>query len=140
MIQKKAAWKNKQQTQPSNNPHNSSSNSNNEVKTPQTTLSPTSALGKNSFLHNNVNKKPVPGTTIRVLEDPMFDVDVIMASAAAAANAGGQQQQAANLSSSSNSTTTTASTARSTATDVLEKARDRFDRFWGGNTTKEENV
>lgn len=76
-------------------------------------------------------KKPLPGSSIRVLEDPLFDVDVIMASSAAAA---------ANLSSSSNSTTTTASTARTTATDVLEKARDRFDRFWGGNVTKEESV
>jgi len=44
--------------------------------------------------------------------------------------------------SSSSSTSATASTARSTAADVLEKARDRFDRFWGGtsNATKEESV
>ncbi|XP_033150123.1 alpha-protein kinase 1 [Drosophila busckii] len=46
-------------------------------------------------------------------------------------------------SSSSATATNTASTARTTAADVLEKARDRFDRFWGGtsaNTSKEENV
>ncbi|XP_070063319.1 uncharacterized protein [Drosophila virilis] len=44
---------------------------------------------------------------------------------------------------SSSSSTATASTARSTAADVLEKARDRFDRFWGGSSssaTKEESV
>ncbi|XP_062121423.1 LOW QUALITY PROTEIN: serine/arginine repetitive matrix protein 1 [Drosophila sulfurigaster albostrigata] len=43
---------------------------------------------------------------------------------------------------SSSSSTATASTARSTAADVLEKARDRFDRFWGGtsNASKEESV
>ncbi|XP_046803922.1 uncharacterized protein LOC111675514 [Lucilia cuprina] len=131
------AWKTKQPR--SNNSHN---NNNNEAKSPTQTTnntagSPTTDVGKNTLLQNNANKKPVPGTTIRVLEDPMFDVDVILASSAAA---GGQQQQAANLSSSSNSTTTTASTARTTATDVLEKARDRFDRFWGGNTSKEESV
>ncbi|TMW44923.1 hypothetical protein DOY81_009998, partial [Sarcophaga bullata] len=125
------AWKTKQPR--SNNPHTVN---NNEAQSPttQSTSSPTtSEVGKTI---NNGNKKPVPGTTIRVLEDPMFDVDVILASSAA--NTGGQQ--AANLSSSSNSTTTTASTARTTATDVLEKARDRFDRFWSGNTTKEESV
>jgi len=32
------------------------------------------------------------------------------------------------------------STVRSTAADVLEKARDRFDRFWGGNNNKEDQV
>ncbi|EDV92825.1 GH18615 [Drosophila grimshawi] len=44
---------------------------------------------------------------------------------------------------SSSSSTATASTARSAAADVLEKARDRFDRFWGSSTstaTKEESV
>ncbi|XP_061393232.1 proteoglycan 4 isoform X2 [Musca vetustissima] len=117
------AWKNKK---PSNN---------NEAKSPQSALSPTSS----SLSSSTVNKKPLPGSSIRVLEDPLFDVDVIMASSAAAA-ATGTSATAANLSSSSNSTTTTASTARSTATEVLEKARDRFDRFWGGNVTKEESV
>ncbi|XP_058974060.1 uncharacterized protein LOC101893371 isoform X2 [Musca domestica] len=123
------AWKNKK---PSNN-------NNNEAKSPQSALSPTSS----SLSSSTVNKKPLPGSSIRVLEDPLFDVDVIMASSAAAAAAGasgGGAAAAANLSSSSNSTTTTASTARSTATEVLEKARDRFDRFWGGNVTKEESV
>ncbi|XP_073819837.1 uncharacterized protein isoform X9 [Musca autumnalis] len=122
------AWKNKK---PSNN-------NNNEAKSPQSALSPTSS----SLSSSTVNKKPLPGSSIRVLEDPLFDVDVIMASSAAAAAAGTSATAgAANLSSSSNSTTTTtASTARSTATEVLEKARDRFDRFWGGNVTKEESV
>ncbi|XP_023175842.2 serine/arginine repetitive matrix protein 1 isoform X3 [Drosophila hydei] len=46
---------------------------------------------------------------------------------------------------SSSSSTATASTARSAAVDVLEKARDRFDRFWGGSSStssanKEESV
>ncbi|XP_037809728.1 uncharacterized protein LOC119602340 isoform X6 [Lucilia sericata] len=136
-----AAWKTKQPR--SNNAHNN--NNNNEAKSPTQTTnntsgSPTTEVGKNTLLQNNANRKPVPGTTIRVLEDPMFDVDVILASSAAAGGQQQQQQQAANLSSSSNSTTTTASTARTTATDVLEKARDRFDRFWGGNTSKEESV
>ncbi|XP_037809731.1 uncharacterized protein LOC119602340 isoform X9 [Lucilia sericata] len=135
------AWKTKQPR--SNNAHNN--NNNNEAKSPTQTTnntsgSPTTEVGKNTLLQNNANRKPVPGTTIRVLEDPMFDVDVILASSAAAGGQQQQQQQAANLSSSSNSTTTTASTARTTATDVLEKARDRFDRFWGGNTSKEESV
>lgn len=43
------------------------------------------------------------------------------------------------MSSSSSTATATPSTARSTAADVLEKARDRFDRFWGG-ASKEESV
>ncbi|XP_075145111.1 uncharacterized protein LOC142220076 isoform X7 [Haematobia irritans] len=116
------AWKKKQP-----------SNHNNEAKSPQTTLSPTSTVEK----YPTATKKPLPGSSIRVLEDPLFDVDVVMASSAAAAATGAA---GANLSSSSNSTTTTASTARSTATEVLEKARDRFDRFWGGNVTKEESV
>ncbi|KAM7361328.1 uncharacterized protein ACRADG_011263 isoform 3-T6 [Cochliomyia hominivorax] len=148
-----AAWKSKQPRSNNNHKHNN----NNEAKSPtQTTTttttssaagSPTSETGKTTQPqnnNNNTNKKPVPGNTIRVLEDPMFDVDVVLASSAAAVAAagGGQipQTAAANLSSSSNSTTTTASTARTTATDVLEKARDRFDRFWGGNTSKEESV
>ncbi|XP_059219828.1 uncharacterized protein LOC106095618 isoform X4 [Stomoxys calcitrans] len=117
-----AAWKKKQPS------------TNSEVKSPQGTLSPTSTGEK---YPTAASKKPLPGSSIRVLEDPLFDVDVVMASSAAAAAAGAA---GANLSSSSNSTTTTASTARSTATEVLEKARDRFDRFWGGNVTKEESV
>lgn len=43
------------------------------------------------------------------------------------------------MSSSSSTATATPSTARSAAADVLEKARDRFDRFWGG-ASKEESV
>ncbi|XP_034132704.1 serine/arginine repetitive matrix protein 1 isoform X5 [Drosophila guanche] len=41
---------------------------------------------------------------------------------------------------SSSSSTGTASTARTTAAEVLEKARDRFDRFWGSSASKEESV
>ncbi|KAM8704491.1 hypothetical protein ACLKA7_009009 [Drosophila subpalustris] len=57
----------------------------------------------------------------------------------AAGNTGNKPELAM---SSSTSSTATASTARSTAADVLEKARDRFDRFWGGssNASKEESV
>ncbi|XP_032305867.1 uncharacterized protein LOC6499643 isoform X7 [Drosophila ananassae] len=36
--------------------------------------------------------------------------------------------------------TGTAPTARTTAAEVLERARDRFDRFWGSSATKEESV
>lgn len=54
--------------------------------------------------------KPVPGSTLRCLEDPTFDPEINSPSAG----------------------------NRTMASDVLEKARDRFDRFWGGN--KEENV
>ncbi|XP_039231599.1 uncharacterized protein LOC6536001 isoform X7 [Drosophila yakuba] len=42
---------------------------------------------------------------------------------------------------SSSSSTGTASTARTAAAEVLEKARDRFDRFWGNSSAnKEESV
>ncbi|XP_026850925.1 uncharacterized protein LOC6594710 isoform X7 [Drosophila persimilis] len=41
---------------------------------------------------------------------------------------------------SSSSSTGTGSTARTTAAEVLEKARDRFDRFWGTSASKEESV
>lgn len=72
--------------------------------------------------------KPIPGSTLRCLDDPsmIFVEDPSIA-------VGGSS------SSPSTSTATTSTTAhRTTATDVLEKARDRFDRFWGGN--KEDNV
>lgn len=52
--------------------------------------------------------KPVPGSTLRCIDDPTFDPAINSPS------------------------------GNRTAFDVLEKARDRFDRFWGG--TKEENV
>lgn len=61
--------------------------------------------------------KPVPGSTLRCLDDPTFDSDIMLPTSAAAAGA----------------------VNRTKASDVLEKARDRFDRFWGGNN-KEENV
>ncbi|XP_020810339.1 AF4/FMR2 family member 4 isoform X3 [Drosophila serrata] len=51
------------------------------------------------------------------------------------------QQQLPDPAISSSSSTGTASTARTTAAEVLEKARDRFDRFWGSSSaTKEESV
>ena len=50
--------------------------------------------------------KPLPGSTLRCLEDPVFDADI-------------------NSPSSSNRNPVNPST------DELEKARDRFDRFWG---------
>lgn len=53
--------------------------------------------------------KPVPGSTIRCLEDPIFDPEI-----------------------------NSPSGNRSTATEVLEKARNRFDRFWGGNNPEAE--
>ncbi len=53
-------------------------------------------------------EKPVPGSTLRCIDDPTFDPAINSPS------------------------------GNRTAFDVLEKARDRFDRFWGGN--KEENV
>uniref|UniRef100_A0A1A9W1M1 Nuclear protein MDM1 n=1 Tax=Glossina brevipalpis TaxID=37001 RepID=A0A1A9W1M1_9MUSC len=84
-----------------------------------------------------VEKPPPPPQSAppELTEQVKMD-DVVMATSAASITSvtGG-----GNLSSSSNSTTTP-STARTTATDVLEKARDRFDRFWGGNNVKEESV
>lgn len=53
--------------------------------------------------------KPVPGSTLRRLDDPTFTPDINSPAARPTA-----------------------------ATDDLDKAHDRFDRFWGGN--KEENV
>ncbi|XP_036329562.1 mucin-19 isoform X2 [Rhagoletis pomonella] len=85
--------------------------------------------------------KPVPGSTLRCLDDPIFDVDI----AAHLGGGGGVGGVGIGVSaggggntSSSSTSTTTAVTARTTAQDVLEKARDRFDRFWGGS--KEEQV
>ncbi|XP_055923247.1 uncharacterized protein LOC129953806 isoform X3 [Eupeodes corollae] len=52
--------------------------------------------------------KPIPESSLRCLDDPTLESD------------------------------TSAITVRSNATDVLEKARDRFDRFWGGS--KEDSV
>lgn len=56
--------------------------------------------------------KPVPGSTLRRLDDPNFDSDV-------------------------NSTVASKGPA---ATDDLNEARDRFDRFWGCNKDKDENI
>ncbi|XP_037729368.1 AF4/FMR2 family member lilli isoform X7 [Drosophila subpulchrella] len=50
------------------------------------------------------------------------------------------QQPDPAMSSSSSTGTATASTARTTAAEVLERARDRFDRFWGSSASKEESV
>uniref|UniRef100_A0A182ILU6 Nuclear protein MDM1 n=1 Tax=Anopheles atroparvus TaxID=41427 RepID=A0A182ILU6_ANOAO len=51
--------------------------------------------------------KPVPGSTLRCLEDPAFESDI--------------NSPLAN---------------RNVATEVLDKARDRFDRFWGNPNEK----
>lgn len=69
--------------------------------------------------------KPIPGSTLRCLDDPTFDPPI----SAAGANAAAASAAAA---------ASSAAQSRTMAADVLEKARDRFDRFWGGN--KEENV
>lgn len=53
-------------------------------------------------------EKPVPGSTLRRLDDPDFDVDVCSSSI----------------------------TKGPAATDDLNEARDRFDRFWGCNQDK----
>ncbi|XP_018796317.1 PREDICTED: uncharacterized protein LOC108973474 isoform X7 [Bactrocera latifrons] len=78
--------------------------------------------------------KPVPGSTLRCLDDPIFDVDI----GHLGGGGGGVSAGGGGNTSSSSTSTTTAVTARTTANDVLEKARDRFDRFWGGS--KEEHV
>lgn len=67
--------------------------------------------------------KPIPGSTLRCLDDPTFDPPI----STAGANAANASAAAA-----------AAAQSRTIAADVLEKARDRFDRFWGGS--KEENV
>lgn len=54
--------------------------------------------------------KPVPGSTLRRLDDPNFDSDV----------------------------TSTVASKGPAATDDLNEARDRFDRFWGCNKDQEE--
>lgn len=54
--------------------------------------------------------KPVPGSTLRCLEDPSFDTDI-----------------------------NSPSVSRNLMdTEVLDKARDRFDRFWGNNKDDED--
>jgi hypothetical protein len=49
--------------------------------------------------------KPVPGSTIRCLDDPTFESDI-----------------------------NSPSGSRNATEDVLESARDRFDRFWGNTS------
>lgn len=56
--------------------------------------------------------KPIPGSTLRRLDDPDFDVDA--------------------------SSTPVPAKAGPAATDDLNEARDRFDRFWGCNKDEEE--
>ncbi|XP_031630932.1 uncharacterized protein LOC116345606 isoform X2 [Contarinia nasturtii] len=56
--------------------------------------------------------KPIPGSTLRRLDDPTFDTDI------------------------TSSVTTVKD--RPAATDDLNEARDRFDRFWGCNKDKDE--
>lgn len=56
--------------------------------------------------------KPVPGSTLRCLDDPNFNPDVNSPSASI--------------------------NPLAAATDDLNEARDRFDRFWGCNKDKNE--
>lgn len=72
------------------------------------------APSKSTVIPNIRYDKPVPGSTLRCLDDPTFDTDT------------------------NNTNNSAGNNSRSLASDVLEKARDRFDRFWGGQ--KEENV
>lgn len=57
--------------------------------------------------------KPVPGSTLRRLDDPDFDVDVTSSSITSKGPA---------------------------ATDDLNEARDRFDRFWDCNKDKNAKI
>lgn len=52
--------------------------------------------------------KPVPGSTLRCLDDPSFNRDINSPSSCVA------------------------------ATDDMNEARDRFDRFWGGKKDEDE--
>lgn len=58
--------------------------------------------------------KPIPGSTLRRLDDPDFDV------------------------SASSTPVPATKAAGPAATDDLNEARDRFDRFWGCNQDKDE--
>ncbi|XP_067638978.1 uncharacterized protein [Eurosta solidaginis] len=85
--------------------------------------------------------KPIVGSTLRCLDDPIFDMDIgnhLSVGAGGVVGGIGVSAGGGGNTSSSSTSTTTAVTARTTANDVLEKARDRFDRFWGGS--KEEQV
>lgn len=57
--------------------------------------------------------KPIPGSTLRRLDDPDFDVDA-------------------------SSAPVSAGKVGPAATDDLNEARDRFDRFWGCNKDQDE--
>lgn len=54
-------------------------------------------------------EKSIPGSTLRRLDDPTFDVEI-----------------------------TPVASKGPAATDDLNEARDRFDRFWGCNKDKDE--
>lgn len=58
-------------------------------------------------------EKPIPGSTLRRLDDPTFDVDLDV-------------------------TSTSVASKGPAATDDLNEARDRFDRFWANNKDKDE--
>lgn len=88
-----------------------------DVKTSAPPITNTATTTTNSSSSNNVPDqqrfdKPIPGSTLRCLDDPIFETDL-------------------NAPPTSN---------RPVATDELDKARDRFDRFWGGNADGNENV
>lgn len=55
----------------------------------------------------SIYEKPIPGSTLRCLDDPSFEPNI-------------------------NSPAAKTNTA---ATESFDKAHDRFDRFWSGNST-----
>ena len=62
--------------------------------------------------------KPVPGSTLRCLDDPVF---------------------MESTSTSGSSSTSVVPVTSVNTNEVVDKARDRFDRFWGGNETTAAN-
>nr|XP_041630422.1 uncharacterized protein LOC108081206 isoform X2 [Drosophila kikkawai] len=87
------------------------------------TASAAAVYGKTLTPHSLATPTGQPGGAVRCTAPPQ------------------DQQQLPDPAMSSSSSTGTASTARTTAAEVLEKARDRFDRFWGSSSaSKEESV
>lgn len=80
---------------------------------------------------------------MRCLEDPIFDPEINSPSSTrnptaavpATKTAGPTAVATTGVTADAPATGSSAAT-----TDVLEKARNRFDRFWGGNNTEDENV
>ncbi|XP_037929182.1 branchpoint-bridging protein-like [Teleopsis dalmanni] len=136
------AWKNADLTDPKSSLSSSSPTS--AIGKVITTKQPTAGAGglppppppPTTTATTTIIENPVQGSKLRCLDDPIFDVDANVGIGTVGAGI-------TTLPSSSNpnpntNPSNTTTTARSTASDVLEKARDRFDRFWGGN--KEDKV